>query len=170
MKIENETPVVRSELERAETRQPRARIPFGVPRAKMAVLGEIPGWCLAWINDTGGRIEEARLGGYEFVGRNEITLAVGSVTPLNSDLGNRISMVVGTEKQTGAPKRAYLMKIRVEHKEENQAILRSIREKRFNSIARRGDAVAGDKYYAADGSNPFGNSAASPIKMSTRKS
>lgn len=145
---------VRNELDRVEDRQPRARIPFGVPRQKMTVLGEIPGWLIAWINDVGGRIEEARLGGYEFVRRDEIQLAVGAVTPVNGDLGDRISMIVGTLKNTGAPIRAYLMKIRVEHAEENAAILKAIREKRLASI-KRGQTTGVDKNFYIPKDNPI---------------
>lgn len=152
---------VRSELDRVEERQPRSRIPFGVPRSKLAVLGEIPGYHLQWINDTGGRIDEARAGGFEFVTRNEIHLAPGaSVTPLNSDLGDKVSMVVGTMKQTGASLRAYLMKIRNDYKDEDRKILKDRRELRMASI-KRGQATAVDEnFYVPQNS---------PIKISNRK-
>lgn len=150
-------PQVRTELDRVPDRQVRARIPFGVPRQKMQVLGEIPGWELAWINDVGGRIEEARLGGYEFVLRNEITLAVGAeaVVPHNKELGERISIIVF--KKTG--EKAYLMKIRKEHKDENRAIIRGVREKRLQSII-RGQATAVDKNFYVPSHTP--------IKISTK--
>lgn len=152
---------VRSELDRVPERQPRARIPFGVPRSKLAVLGEIPGFHMQWINDVGGRIEEAQAGGYEFVSKSEIHLAPGaSVTPVNSDLGDRVSMVVGTMKQTGASLRAYLMKIRNEYKNEDRKILSDRRELRMASI-KRGRAVdVDDNFYIPSGS---------PIKISNRK-
>jgi len=135
---------VRAELDRVPDRQPRARIPFGVPRQKMQVLGEIPGWELAWINDVGGRIEEAQLGGYEFVARSEITLAVGAeaVTPHNKELGDRISIIVF--KKIG--EKAFLMKIRKEHKDENRAIIKGMRENRLRSIL-RGETTAVDKNF-----------------------
>lgn len=159
--------VVRSDKERVEVaHQPRERIPFGVPRSRLSVIGSIPGYTLGWINDTGGRIEEAQLGGYEFVKRNEIKLAVGmdgDVTPHNSDLGDRISMIVGMQgNRTNEPLRAYLMKIRNEYREESRQILRDIRNKRLGSI-KRGQTVAvadGDKFYVPDHS---------PIRISTKK-
>lgn len=152
---------VRGELDRVAERQPRARIPFGVPRSKLAVLGEIPGFYLQWINDIGGRIEEAQAGGYEFVSKAEIHLAPGSSVAPNSDLGDRVSMVVGTIKQTGASLRAYLMKIRSEYKDEDRKILSDRRELRMNSI-KRGQATPVDKNFYVPGD--------SPIKISTRKS
>jgi hypothetical protein len=135
-----------------------------VPRAKLAVIGDIPGYELAFINDLGSRIDEARLGGYEFVGRGEITLAVGAgtgVTSDNSDLGDRISMVVGTDKKTGTPYRAYLMKIKKEFKDENRAILGGMRKKRLGSIKRGQASAVDDKFYIPDGT---------PISISSKKS
>lgn len=138
MKIENESsvtqPIVRTDVQRAPERQPRVRIPFGVPRQKMAVIADLPGMFLAWINDDGGRIEEAQMGGYEFVARDEIILCPG-VTPTNSDQGSKVSMIVGKTKE-GGPMRAYLMKIRNEWKEEAREILRDLRRKRTGQIRR----------------------------------
>lgn len=139
---------VRGELDRVEERQPRGRIPFGIPRAKLAVMGEIPGYEIAWINDIGGRIDEAVAGGFEFVSRKEIHLAVGAeVTPSNSDLGDRISMVVGSIKQTGAPLRAYLMKLKKEYADENRQILKDRREQRMKSIERGKASPLGENFY-----------------------
>lgn len=155
---------MRTEKDRAEAHQPRERIPFGVPRSRLSVIGSIPGYTLAWINDAGGRIEEAQLGGYEFVKRNEIRLAVGmdgDVTPHNSDLGDRISMIVGVQGNKGnEPLRAYLMKIRNEYREESRQILRDIRNKRLGSI-KRGQAVPVDNTFYVPGH--------SPIRISTKK-
>jgi hypothetical protein len=135
---------VRSELDRVEDHQPRSRIPFGIPRSKLAVLGEIPGFYIQWIDDIGGRILEAQAGGFEFVQNNEIHLAPGAdVTPLNSDLGDRISMIVGTNRITGAPKRSFLMKIRQEHKDEDRKILSDRRAARMAQI-KRGQTVPTD--------------------------
>lgn len=150
MKIESDKDVlaadagamVRSEQDRIEERQPRMRIPFGVPRAKMSVIGEIPGYALAWINDVGSRIHEARLGGYDFVRPTEITVASGAEVVPNGALGDRISIVAF--KKTG--ERAYLMKIRREHLEENQQILRKTRETRLESI-KGGRAAMVDKNF-----------------------
>ncbi len=139
---------VRREIDRIEDRQPRARIPFGIPRSKLAVLGEIPGFYLQWIDDSGGRILEAQAGGFEFVQRNEIHLAPGAdVTPLNSDLGDKISMIVGANKMTGAPKRSFLMKIRQEFKDEDTKILSDRRKKRMEQIERGQAATTDGNFY-----------------------
>jgi len=157
--------VVRTEAERVEGQQPRERIPFGVPRSRMSVIGELPGYTLAWINDLGGRLEEAQLGGYEYVKRGEIRLAVGmdgDVTPHNSDLGDRISMIVGTHgKVNGEPLRAYLMKIRNEYREESRQILRDIRNKRLASIKRgQASALPDNSFYVPN---------QTPIRISSKK-
>jgi len=160
MKIENENeptkPIVRTDAQRAPERQPRARIPFGVPRQKMSVIADLPGYFLAWINDDAGRIEEAQMGGYEFVARDEIILCPG-VTPTNGDLGSKVSMIVGRTKEGGAM-RAYLMKIRNEWKEEARGILRDIRSKRVEAIKRGQVGLDGAK-----GVRPVNHS---PIQMS----
>lgn len=146
MKVEEEgsvpKSVVRTEIQRAPERQSRQRIPFGVPRAKMSVIANLPGYFLAWINDDGGRLEEAQLGGYEFVARDEIILAPG-VTPTNSDQGSKVSMIVGRTKE-GGPQRAYLMKIRNEWKEEARDILKDVRRKRMHAIKRGRVGVSGE--------------------------
>ncbi len=160
--VHKEEKNVRGELDRVEERQPRERIPFGVPRSKLAVHGEIPGYHIQWINDTGGRIEEAQAGGFSFVSRNELQLAPGhSLAENNSDLGDRISMVVGTIKNTGAGYRAYLMKIRNEHKDEDRKILSDRRKARMDSI-KRGQVTPLDRnFYVPD---------STPIRISNRNS
>jgi hypothetical protein len=146
---------VRNELDRVAERQPRARIPFGVPRSKLAVLGEIPGYCLKWIDDIGGRIEEAQAGGYEFTSKREIHLAPGAeVVPLSSDLGDRLSMIVGTNRQTGTAKRSYLMKIRNEFRDEDKKYFTDLREKRMNSI-KRGQVSPIDRNFYFPNGNPI---------------
>jgi hypothetical protein len=161
---DSEDTVVRSELQRAAERQPRARIPFGVPRVKTSVLGNIPGYEVSWINDIGSRIQMALMGGYEFISPSEIDLAVGAsgVTPDSSDLGDKISMIVGT-LDNGNSLRAYLMKIPIEYKEENRAYFAEQRNKRLMSIQRRQSEVSGSKFYSADGSNPFSGNDKSPL-------
>jgi hypothetical protein len=161
MKIEpdesvEEEVVVRTELQRVAERQPRGRIPFGVPRTKLEVIGEILGYDLAWINDVGGRIQEALLGGYEFVRPDEIVLAVGNVVPTNKELGDRVSVIAF--KKTG--EKAFLMKIRKEFKEENRQMLRQMREKRLGSIV-RGQTVPTDRNFYVPGHTP--------IKLSTKR-
>lgn len=156
MKIEDEKGVeaiVRTDMQRAPERQSRARIPFGVPRQKMSVIADLPGYFLAWINDDGGRIEEAQMGGYEFTAREEIILCPG-VTPGNGDLGSKVSMIVGKTKE-GGPMRAYLMKIRNEWKEEAREIIRDIRRKKMEAIKRGTMGLDGKKETYVPGHSPI---------------
>ncbi|MCI0559224.1 MAG: hypothetical protein MN733_12075 [Nitrososphaera sp.] len=98
----------------------RARRPMGVPRAKLAIP-DLPGYMGRVVNDTPGRIAMALEGGYEFVNKAEApNWGDSEVTPGNSDLGTRVSRVVGTHPD-GTAMRGYLMRIRKEWYDEDQA-------------------------------------------------
>lgn len=88
---------------------------LGVDCAKLIESGYHP----YWRNDQDGRVQEALANGYEFVHPSEIeevTLHIGA-TDLS---GDKVSRVVGhTDK--GEPIKAYLMKIKKEWFDENQA-------------------------------------------------
>lgn len=107
---------------KAERKQ---RIPLGTLRAKMTVDEETRelyrGKRLRWVNDTAdGRIQNAEDGGYAFVhatGQEQI----GEGGNANSDLGARVSRIVGT-KEDGSPLRAYLMAIDEELYQEDQQV------------------------------------------------
>ena len=107
---DRETETVRSQAQR-----PR-RNSIGVPRLTLAVLNEIPGYHLCWMNDD-GNVQNALDSGYEFVTRGETELANG-VTPQNTDVSDKIKQKVGTTQQ-GDVLYAYLMKIKNEWHEED---------------------------------------------------
>lgn len=94
--------------DRAETsgpvREPQGRaerVPLGVRKQKL--LAETrPGYVGRWINDQDNRVQQALLGGYDFV--------VKDAKASSDDVGNRISRIVGT-KASGHPLTAYLMEI-----------------------------------------------------------
>lgn len=104
-----------------ERKVEKKRIPMSAPRQKMQVP-DMQGFHLHWFNDDGGRVEQAEAGGYEFVYDKEVSLNRVGATPANSDLGSKVSMVVGTT-QHGQPMRAYLMKIKQEWFNEDQGII-----------------------------------------------
>lgn len=104
-----------------ERKAEKKRIPMSAPRQKMQVP-DMPGFHLHWFNDEGGRLEQAEAGGYEFVYAKEVELNRVGATPANSDLGSKVSMVVGTS-QHSQPMRAYLMKIKQEWFLEDHKIL-----------------------------------------------
>ena len=93
----NKEKTVEVQPERKRTRQP-----FGVPRLKLSVPFEIPGYHLHWINDTTGRIQEALNGDYEFVDPKEVGV---------EGVDGRYQCLVGTNED-GSAQIAYLMKIR----------------------------------------------------------
>lgn len=103
----------------------RTRTPMSVPRPKLS-SPEIPGFHVHWLNDDGGRIEQAMQAGYDFVSRDEAVLIssdlAGSGVGSGSDLGSRVSLVVG-ETKNGEPMRAYLMKIRQDWYDADQAMI-----------------------------------------------
>ena len=94
-----------------QKRAARQRIPFGIPRSKLSVSVDVPGYHLHWVNDEGGRVFAAEQGGYEFVTPQEVGRE-GSDT--------RVRVHVGTT-ESGDGLFAYLMKIRQEWYEEDQA-------------------------------------------------
>jgi hypothetical protein len=109
-----------SRAPRAENREEEGRstrVPLGVARSKLTVAGR-PGYVRRWINDYDGRLQNAQDGGYEFV-MNDTVKQIGDadVDNENRDLGSRVSRVV--DKTTG--QRAYLMEIKAEFYEEDQA-------------------------------------------------
>ncbi|CAB4120854.1 hypothetical protein UFOVP2_31 [uncultured Caudovirales phage] len=130
-----------------EAREMRTRIPMSVPRAKLTTP-DIPGFHCHWVNDYPGRVMQANQAGYEFVNQEEALITIpdlaGSALGSGTDLGSRVSLVVG-KNEDGTPLRAYLMKIRLEwYKEDQQAGQQRVDQ--IDDAMRQGNqAVAGDK-------------------------
>lgn len=95
------------------------RVPLGVARSKLSVPDR-PGYKRRWVNDTEGRLAYAEQGGYEFVSDSKLQIGSPDVDNENRDLGARVSRVV--DKSTG--QKAYLMEIKEEFYEEDQAAKR----------------------------------------------
>ena len=74
---------------------------------------------LRWFNDDGVRVIKAQQAGYEFVSRAEVAMNE-TVVPLNEDLGDRVSRVVGT-KADGKTMFCFLMKLPLELRAEDEA-------------------------------------------------
>lgn len=112
--------VVRELSDRDSDSLPRRRMigggsKLGVDCGKLIAAGYHP----YWRNDQDGRVQEALANGYEFVHPSEIEEVTHHIaaTEMSED---KVSRVVGyTDK--GEPIRAYLMKIKQEWFEENQA-------------------------------------------------
>jgi len=95
---------------------------FNGTEAKIGVREQIPGYHLHVFTDTGGRIQEAMDSGYEFVTSAEVGGVSENVVSRNGDLGERIRYLVNP-RASGTEQYGYLMKIRQEWYEEDQAAL-----------------------------------------------
>jgi hypothetical protein len=101
----------------------------------------IPGYRLYWFTDTGNtgvRINQARVSGWELVNKDEIALQE-NVVPGNNDLGTHVRKVV--DARTSPPQYGYLMKKpvwlddlhRKQLAQENENIVNSVRSGRHSS-------------------------------------
>ena len=126
-----------------EVRATRKRIPMSVPRQKLA-CAKIPGFHCHWMADRPGRIPQALQAGYEFVDIGEISvqntgLADDISLDGNNDLGSRVS-VIGGVGQAGDVELLYLMKLKQEWWDEDQAELRQKNNSIWEQI-HRGEAT-----------------------------
>jgi len=121
-----ENPAQRTEDKNVQKAQERKRVPMSIPRRKLEVP-ERPGYVRYWMNDYPGRIQQALQGGYDFVKTTDVDInnsSTGADSTLsgNTDMGTNISLVVGKTEQ-GGPLRAYLMEIKAEYYNEDQAYI-----------------------------------------------
>jgi hypothetical protein len=114
-----EAKIVRKESERP-TRSKRPS--FNGTQGKLKVNHNIEGYHLHIFNDEPGRIEQALGVGYEFVSPDEVGGTATNVVSRNTDIGDKVRFLVGTSANA-APQYAYLMKIKQEFNEEDQAAL-----------------------------------------------
>lgn len=94
----------------------RERRAFGSPKSRLTVPKIPSGYHLHWVNDDSGRIYDAQEGGYEFCTHEDVGL------PPDVHGESRVKRRVGTN-DAGEALFAYLMKIRQEWYEEDQAAL-----------------------------------------------
>lgn len=112
--------------EGSTAKERRTRQPLGVARKKMSVDDKTAatlkkkGMVPRWINDEdhGGHLRDAVNGGYDFLS-SDGTIIVGDAVK-KEDANRRIRKLVGTNKD-GSPKYAYLMAIKKEFYDEDQA-------------------------------------------------
>ena len=83
----------------------KERVPLGAPRLKLAVDGRA-GYERRWVNDAGGRIDQAIEGGYQFVPRNGAEFKEGDVINRNESVNDAVCKTVGSDGT-----KAYLMEI-----------------------------------------------------------
>jgi hypothetical protein len=114
----------------------KRRNTFNGTEAKISVRQQIDGYHLHVFTDTGSRIQEAMDSGYEFVRPNEVGGVSENVVSRNGDLGERIRYLVNPRAQ-GTEQYGYLMKIRQEWYEEDQADLLA-KNNRIDNAIRKG--------------------------------
>lgn len=122
--------VVRAESDRRP--RLRERADFGAAQQKLQVLNQDSQYHYHWINDYPGRVQYSIARGYDFVSPRDIELVPG-VVPLNADLGDRVSMVVGST-EAGQPLVAYLMRIPMEFYNEDQSDIQADIDRREAGI------------------------------------
>jgi hypothetical protein len=146
----------------AERNAPRAPTPaedgttrkrrnvFNGTEAKISVRTQIEGYHLHVFTDTGGRIQEAMDSGYEFVRPDEVGGVSENVVSRNGDLGERIRYLVNPRAE-GTEQYGYLMKIRQEWYEEDQAELQA-KNNRIDASIRKGKITGDDpSFYTPSG-------------------
>lgn len=147
--VRDDAPGVATPAEKRDA-DAKSRRPLGVPKKKLEVP-ILPGYHVHVMNDIPGRIQAALEGGYVFVTPQEAPgFGSGDVVPGNSDLGNRVSRVVG-KTADNLPLRAYLMKIKQEWYDRDQDAKARVMDKTDEAI--RGGQInrkPGDKRYVSN--------------------
>lgn len=149
---------VTSGASKARTRP--TRTPFGGLKLKLSAI-PIPGFHLHWVNEAPGRLEEATIGGYEFVDEQE-QLAPGQSRQANSDLGTRVRRLVG-RGEDGNAQYAYLMKIPLDWYDQDQRELQA-KVDAVDNMIRRAKMGNVENAYAPDA--PAGAPPGASIKIS----
>jgi len=121
-----------------------ARVPFSGPRLRLQLSDvdrkkfEDEGFVPHWFNEQDGRIQRAQGGGYVFVTPDEVpSLGHGVIHQGSTDTDSKVSLIVSR----GEPIiRAYLMKIRKEFYDEDQAA-----KEANNALVDEALALGGDR-------------------------
>jgi hypothetical protein len=130
----------------------RKRGVFNGTKGKLSVDTNISGHHLHIMNDDKTRIQDALDNGYVFVKPEEVEGLSDNVVAKNGDLGDsRIRFLVGS-RDKGEPMYGYLMKIRQEWYEEDQAELQAKNDK-VDAAIRTGKITGSDPmlYVPKDG-------------------
>ena len=145
-KVEAKQEQVRTTTQRGSRSR---RNSFNGTEGKLRVEHGIEGYHLHIFNDTPGRIDQALAGDYEFVSPDEVGGVAVNTVSRNTDIGDKVRFLVGTD-ESGQALYAYLMKIRNEFYEEDQAVIQA-RVDRTDDAIRQGkptsDSVSSEGFY-----------------------
>lgn len=125
-----EAKIARNSSER-DTRSRRNT--FNGTQQKLSINRTIEGYHLHIFNDVPGRIDQALASGYEFVLPDEVGGVSTNVVSRNTDIGDKVRYLVGTDGSNN-PQYAYLMKLRQEFYEEDQADLQARNDRMDEAI------------------------------------
>lgn len=114
---------VRSNVERPTATRQRNK--FNGTEGKLTVGHQIEGYVLHGFNDTPGRIATALEGGWEFVHPDEVGGTKENVVSRNTDIGEKVRWLVGRTEDGRDGLYAYVMKIRKEWYDEDQATMQA---------------------------------------------
>ena len=141
---EEETVVRDSAGRENEERVTRKRNAFNGTTAKIGVNRSIPGYDLYGFNDYPNRVEQALAAGWEFVTPEEIGYTGEDSYSVDSKMANENGKVrwwTGTHA-TGVPMYTYLMKIKSEWRQEDEAELQK-KNDRIDQQIRQADKTEG---------------------------
>ena len=153
----NEVVETEAPKETGQDKSTRRRNVFNGTEGKLKVRGTIPGYHLHVLNDITGRIDTALQGGYEFVTESEIEGVTNNVTSRNTDIGDKVRFLVG-KTDTGEPLYAYLMKIKQEWYDEDQAAIAE-KNNKVDSALKKGKpaGIKTDGFYVPSGGIKMSN-------------
>jgi hypothetical protein len=131
--------------------QDRKRIPFGAARSKLTAPHRA-GFVRRWFNDVNDRISRAKDAGWDLVVDPDNAMPVGDGPGTrNTELGAAVSQVVGVDDQRN-PVRAYLMEVRQDWYDEDQARKVEETKQTDRAIAEGTHGLDGDgRYLPRDG-------------------
>jgi len=115
----------------------RERVPFSANRKRLSLNKELDGFITRWFNEQDDRLQRAEDAGYQYVHRKEIgQVGDKDISNGNTDVNSRVSRVVG-RRPDGSSIRAYLLKIRKDWYDADQAKKEEV-NKRVDDAIRAG--------------------------------
>ena len=132
----------------SEKEEGRKRVAFSANRKRLDIGKQFKGFRIRWFNDQDDRLQRALEAGYEFVPKKEVgQVGDKDIANGNTDMNSKVSRVVGRTRAE-QPIRAFLMRIREEFYNEDQAKKEETNRMVDDAIraGKAGGAVVGNQY------------------------